>query len=164
MEFEENNEVEEHDDECVEIYSKKAVFWFSFLLGPIFGSVLLMLNLKEAGYKKAVSIVLLFAIVFDCLSLTSLYLYVKYAGIDLLAVQKNIMGRKFGDPVMLDGKTIFLPFLDLGLGLVGAFIISQYFFRKYFPDDDYYPKSISNVLPLFILVWIILQFIGLGGI
>ena len=164
MEFEENEPVEEQEGEAVEIYSKKAIFWFAFLLGPMFGSILLMLNLREVGYKRAANIILLFTILFDCVSEIGLFLYVKYSHIDILALQKKMMNYKPGDASFLDEKTIFLPILALALRLGGALFISQYFFKKYFPEDDYYAKSISNVLFISIAVWIFLQFIGLGGI
>jgi len=164
MEFEENDPIEEQEGEAVEIYSKKAVFWFALLLGPIFGSILLMLNLKEVGYKRASNIVLLFTILFDCISEVGLFLYVKYSHIDLFALQQKMMKYKPGDASFLDEKVVFLTISALGLRIAGALIISQYFFKKYFPDNDYYSKSISNILLISIGVWLFLQFIGLGGI
>jgi hypothetical protein len=162
MEFEENSEIEEQDDEGVEIYSKKAVFWFSFLLGPIFGSVLLILNLREAGYKKAVSVVLLFTILIDILSQVVIFFYIKYNHIDLVAIQQKMANYKSGDAYPFDQKYVLMIFIALAIRLTGALIISQYFFKKYFPENDYYPKSISTILPLCLLVCIVLQIIGLA--
>jgi len=37
MEFDENNGIKEREDDYVEIYSKKAIWWFSILASPLFG-------------------------------------------------------------------------------------------------------------------------------
>jgi formate hydrogenlyase subunit 3/multisubunit Na+/H+ antiporter MnhD subunit len=52
--------------------------------------------------------------------------------------------------------------ISIFLNVVGAVILTFYFFKKYFPDDDYYPKSITNPIILTILTIIVLRFIGLG--
>ncbi|WP_432326794.1 hypothetical protein ACRQ5D_23560 [Mucilaginibacter sp. P25] len=64
MEFDENKEEEKYsEDDYVDIYSKRAIFWFSFF-NLIFGGVLLVINLYNAGYRKAVPVVLAFVLFF----------------------------------------------------------------------------------------------------
>ena len=172
MEIDDNNEVEEQEEEAVEIYSKRAIFWFFFLLGPIFGGVLLMMNLKEAGYKKAMNSILIFIVAFDVLWITFTRLYINFYKIDLVGYQQKMVAYKPNpgdDPLvalskMYDPKISLLMFSLFAFRIIGAFILTGYFFKKYFPDNDYYPKPILNTLFISILVWIILQFIVLADL
>jgi hypothetical protein len=38
--------------------------------------------------------------------------------------------------------------------------LTQYFFKKYFPDDDYYPKSIQKPLLVAIIVGFLMIILG----
>jgi hypothetical protein len=51
------------------IYSKQAIWGFSIALSPLFGAVLLILNLRAIGNKKAAVPVLFTAIVFTLISI-----------------------------------------------------------------------------------------------
>ena len=172
MEFDDNNAIEEQEEEAVEIYSKRAIFWFFFLLGPVFGGVLLMMNLKEAGYKKAINSILIFIVAFDVLSEILVRLFISFYKVDFVGYQQRLIAYKPNpndDPMVAfskiyDPKIFLLMFLMLAIGLIGAFILTGYFFKKYFPDNDYYPKPILNTLFISVLVWIILQFIGLADL
>lgn len=124
MEFDENKETEEQDNEdAVEIYSKWAIWGFSIFFSTIFGGILLVLNLRAVGLKKAANTVLLFSI-----------LYFLASGV--------IVG-------FLGMTGTYTP---LFLNIVGAAILTGYFFNKYFPEDDYYPKSIGKPLILSIVI------------
>jgi hypothetical protein len=136
MEIDENNVPEEQDDSYVEIYSKSAIWGFSIFFSPVFGGVLLMLNLRAAGYKRAANIVLIFSIA-----------YMLVSGIIL-----NLVLLKYKtDP-------IYLNIASVVFNVAGGGILAEYFFRKYFPDNDYYPKSIANALMISILVALPLAF------
>ena len=77
MEFDENNGIEEQNGEAVEIYSRRAVWWFSFF-SPIIGGIMLAINLYKVGYKRAITGVILFSVLYYLVSnLISLEL-VKY--------------------------------------------------------------------------------------
>ncbi len=124
MEFDENKEVEEHDSEdAVEIYSRWAIWGFSIFFGTIFGGVLLTLNLRAVGLKKAANTVLLFSI-----------LYFIASGIIV-----GVMG-------------ITGSYTPLFFNIFGAAILTGYFFKKYFPEDDYYPKSIGKPLIISVII------------
>jgi len=124
MEFNENNEVEEQDSEdAVEIYSKWAIWGFSIFFSTIFGGILLVSNLRAVGLKKAANTVLIFSILYFIAS----------------GVVVGIMGM----------TSTYTP---LFLNIVGAAILTGYFFNKYFPEDDYYPKSIGKPLIISIAI------------
>jgi len=164
MEFDESNNIEETEGDAVEIYSKKAVFWFFMLLGPLFGGVLLMLNLKAAGYKRAINIIFFFILLFDIGSELLLVTYVNYYKIDLIAYQRKLFANTKGDLSVFDEKITILMVSIIVLRVIGGLILTRYFFKKYFPDDDYYPKSIANVLFISIFAFIILSLFGLSGL
>ncbi len=140
MELDENNVPEVQDDDYVEIYSRNAILSFSIFPTPIFGSVLLILNLIAAGYKKAVLGVVIFTILF--------------------VVAENLVLNHFFpmpkviDPTHLDPQLFLLAGLSLVANLIGGLVLTFYFFKKYFPEDDYDPKSITN--PIIVLVVLIL--------
>jgi hypothetical protein len=137
MEFDENNEQAGPGEAGVEIYSKKAVWWFAVLLSPLFGGVLLMLNLKAAGYKRAVYEVLIFSVL--------------YALASELLIDKFLVVYKVNFTVV-NTPMILLAVLSISINIIGALILTQYFFRKYFPDNDYYPKSVTAPVLIAILV------------
>lgn len=133
-EYEEPEEnQEEQQQEAVEIYSKRAIFWFCLLFNPIFGGALLMQNLRDVGYKREANKVIVFSV---------LYFFIP---------------QLILKPFNLNILTFFLVVLGLNIG--AGFILTEYFFTKYFPDNDYYPKNILQVLlkcMLIIMVLIIL--------
>jgi uncharacterized membrane protein YidH (DUF202 family) len=95
-----------------EIYSKRVIYTFSFLFSSVFGGILLMQNLKDINKKKEATIVLLISI--------------------LLTVATILI-------------TTFLEIKNNTVGLIcniaGAALLSEYFFKKYFPDETDYPKK-----------------------
>ena len=164
MELDENNEVEEQQEgEPVEIYSRRSIFWFFVLLGPLFGGILLMLNLRAVGLKRAANGVFLFVLLFDIASELLLVNYVRYYNIDLVAYQSKLFSYK-ADANVFDEKITILLGIIIVLKVIGGLILTRYFFRKYFPDNDYYPKSIANTLFVCIFAFILLSLVGLGGI
>jgi hypothetical protein len=134
MEFDENKEVEENNEvekqgseDAVEIYSKWAIWGFSIFFSTIFGGVLLVLNLRAVGLKKAANTVLIFSI-----------LYFIASGIIVGVI--GITGS----------------YTPLFINIVGAAILTGYFFNKYFPEDDYYPKSIGKPLIISIVISLVI--------
>ena len=95
-----------------EIYSKQVIYSFSFLFTTCFGGILLMQNLKDIGKKKEANLVLAVSVL-----ITSLLI--------ILVTVSNISDR----------SVIF--FCNLG----GAVLLSEYFFKKYFPHEENYPKK-----------------------
>jgi len=52
----------------------------------------------------------------------------------------------------------------IGFNIIGGLILTQYFFRKYFPDDDYYPKSVATPIFITVLIMLVLKLLGFGGL
>jgi len=105
------------------IYSKKAIWGFSIFFAPIFGAVLLRQNLIDIRRKKEANIVLLISIVFTVLT--------------ILIVNS------------MEKRNSSLTYL---LNMGGGAILSEYFFKKYFPNDNYEYKKIWKALLISIVV------------
>jgi hypothetical protein len=113
---------EESKEEPVDIYSRQAILGFSIFFSTIFGGVLLFWNLRNVGYKKAANGALLFSI---CYTLFCM---------------------------LLVSSVKTFAFAPLFFNVAGGIILSSYFFPKYFPDNDYYPKSIVKPLVISLLI------------
>lgn len=148
MELDENNVPEEQEGDYVEIYSKKAIFWFSILAMPLIGGVLLVLNLKAAGLKRAALKVAIFAVLYTALSDLAVSEYLMHFKVNLTVYNTNLF---------------ILSLLSIGLNIAGGLILSEYFFKKYFPEDDYYPKSIANPLFITVIIVIALKLLGINA-
>ena len=64
----EENQDAQQQEETVEIYSKRAIFWFCVLFNPIFGGALLMQNLRDVGYKREANKVIFSSILYFLVS------------------------------------------------------------------------------------------------
>jgi hypothetical protein len=140
MEIDENNVPEKQGDDYVEIYSKAAILGFSIFPTPLFGGVLLMMNLNAAGYKKAIYSVLIFLLVyFFAVNIITSEI--------LLAFKIDVTKINLAVP-----SKALIPVYGLSLlfNIIGGLILTQYFFKKYFPDNDYFPKSIAS--PVLVIV------------
>jgi len=127
MELQENDDFaedpQEDDNYDIEIYSKRAIWGFSIFFSTIFGGVLMMINLREAGYKKEANLVLGFSVLYTLIG----SIVMSYIGIQSSAFA-----------IIFNG--------------IGAAILTEYFFNKYFPEEDYYPKSIMKPLAISMLI------------
>lgn len=129
MADENNLTLTELDQEnAAKIYSKKAILGFSALFAPVFGGVLLRQNLIDNNRKKEANVVLLVSIAFTVFTILIL----------------NSIGKT-------TSSTTYL--INTGWGLV----LSEYFFKKYFPNDNYQHKKIWKAL--LISIAIIIPFI-----
>jgi magnesium-transporting ATPase (P-type) len=124
---------EESKEEAVDIYSRQAILGFSIFFSTIFGGVLLFWNLRNVGYKKAANGALLFSI---CYSLFCM---------------------------LLVSSVKTFAFAPLFFNVAGGVILSSYFFPKYFPDNDYYPKPIWKPLIISLLICAVLMTIVYYG-
>ena len=88
----------------------------------IFSGILLYQNLMAVNYKKIANTVLIFSI---CYSIASFCIAIL---------------------IFSSGVTYIIA------NVLGGFILSDYFFPKYFPDEDYYPKSIWKALAISLIV------------
>lgn len=155
MEFEEYKQEEQDEEDYVEIYSRKTIFGFA-IFSTMYAGVLLIINLWVAGYKQIISQVVLFILGFSFLSR---YL-VQLLGfkIDVVALQKTIAAKK-----QLTNEQLLqlsaLTAVQIGLNVIAGLVLTRYFFKKYFPDDDYYPRPIYRPVIIFIILILFLGFI-----
>lgn len=144
METQETPELDEQDQQPEEhgvaIYSKLAILLFSIFFDPIVGGVLLMLNLRSIGYKKEGTTVLLFSIAYYFVS-----------GF-LVSYMASALGITLTMENLLKNPKIIVTLLVMKI--IGGGILAEYFFKKYFPHDDYEHKSIWGALLITILVLI----------
>jgi hypothetical protein len=126
MENEYSEEPEESQGEPVEIYSKLAIRIFAILFSPVFGGVMLMQNLKDAGYRKEGNIVLFSSIAYTV----------------MMMIVINSM------PHPNSAVTLFFS-------VIAAVIMADYVFPKYFPDKDYYPKSVQKPIMIALIICIV---------
>ena len=111
------------------IYSKRAIYGFSFLFSALFGGLLLMQNLKDIGKKQEANIVL-----FISFFLTAATVIIT---------------------ILFPGR---LTSMVCNIG--GGAILSEYFYKKYFPDDtDYEKKKIWKPLLIALAICIMLIFV-----
>jgi len=89
------------EEESVSLYSRSAVFGFSLFFSTIFGSILLMINLRRLGEKRKGYEILLLGIAYAILS----SVLVDLAGANLV--------------------------LSLVLNVLGGYLMSTYFWAKY---------------------------------
>ena len=138
MELDDNNNAHEQGD-YVEIYSRRAIFWFSVLADPLFGGALLIINLWSAGYKRAVALVVFFLVVYEAVVTKTQSWYTIHYKVDFAVADNNLL--------------VFV-LMSKAFQVAGAIILTRFLYKKYFPDDDYYPRSIIN--PLLIVVFIVM--------
>lgn len=144
MEFEEQEDLQP-ERPPIAIYSKWAILGFSIFFSPFIGCVLLMLNLRAIGKQKVGYLVVILGIV-----------YIFIAEIVLLKLLGIPFASVTPQQLMANPKTIYY---SKALDILGAAILTEYFFRRYFQDGPYESKSIW--VPL--LVMLLLSFV-LGGL
>ena len=117
MENEYLEQPEENQDEAVEIYSRRAIRGFAIFFSPLFGGILLMINLRNVGYKKAANLVLAGSLAYTFL-----------------------MGIAINYVLPANGMSTIV------FSVIGGILLADYVFPKYFPEEDYYPKPIWTPL------------------
>ena len=105
------------------IYSKKAIFGFSTFFSPVFGGFLLRQNLIDSNRRKEANIALLVSIFLTAFTM-------------LIMNGFHIKGGSFA----------------YFLNMIGGIILSEYFFKKNFPNDNYEYKKIWKALLISIAV------------
>ncbi len=146
MEFEEQKQ-EVQEDDYVDIYSKRAILWFS-IFNFVYGGLLLMINLWVAGYKRAVAEVAFFLLFVQF----TYVIVIRYSGI--IIDEKVLRDAAKGAKLTIEQMTPILQVagITIAFHVVAALVLSMYFFKKYFPDDDYYPKPIFRPLIIYIIL------------
>jgi hypothetical protein len=149
MDFDENDNLPYDEDDYVEIYSKKAIFWFA-VFSPLYAAILLTINLWVAGFKSAVYQVVAFILA---------WAFATYFVENEVATVLHINLNK--PATTIDLNLLYLNLASIAMNIICGFILTRFFFKKYFPDDDYYPRSIQ--MPLFIFIGFILFFMLIIG-
>jgi hypothetical protein len=152
MDFDENKDEEIEnkysEDDYVDIYSKRAIFWFCIFFDVVFGGVLLIINLINAGYKKAATQVLFFSVFYYII--TIYIISISGIKVDAATLKKASSGVQLS-PAEIK-PLLSLAGLTIVLKIAGGLILTRYFFKKYFPDDDYYPKPIWRAVMVSLLI------------
>lgn len=117
-------------EEIVKIYSKKAVWGFSIFFTTIFGGVLLMQNLWALNKKKEGYQVLAFSVLYTAL------------GIYLASMSETPNTS-----------------INFAVNAVGGIILTEFFFKRYVPDERNLPKK-KIWKALIISLLIILPFVA----
>lgn len=142
MDFKETEEQPEKQE--VAIYSKWAILLFSILCSPLVGGILLMINLRAAGYKREGTRVILFVIAFLFVAAMVIASVMKLpAKVDIMALMKN---------------TQYLMY-NLVAQIICGGILAEYFFKKYFPGDNYKYKSPWRPLAVILIITLVLNFL-----
>ncbi len=110
----------------LEIYTRRAVLWFSFLITPVFGGILLMKSLKKIGKPKEATKTFIIS-----LSMTIALVFV--------LVWFDIENRA----------------VQLVYNLLCSLYLTDVLYKKYIPDADAYPKK-SILFPVILEVVIVL--------
>ncbi len=122
-------EIVQETEERPKIYSRRAISGFAVFFTTIFGAVLLMQNLNSIGKRKEAYIILICSIFYTIFSI----------------IVVNIPDKPHTSLTML-------------LNIAGAVALSEFLFKKYFPDEKQYPKK-KIWKPLIISIAIILPFL-----
>lgn len=111
------------------IYSHRAIWGFSIFFSPIFGSILLMQNLKAIDRKKDANKILTISIIYTIIT----YIVV------------NIPEKSISS-------------LTMAFNFAGGFVLSEYYFKLHFPNPEIYSKK-KIWKPLIISIIITIPFI-----
>jgi hypothetical protein len=118
------------DESAVSLYSRKSIDWLTFAFGPLFGSILLTINLINIKKKKGIILVLLFGLIYLCAENYILY-------------------------YVIDGNFPFKNSLRYLFNIVGAFILHTIFWNLLIGKEIKYRKK-PILIPLIIGVVIYL--------
>jgi len=141
MDFQENNE-QQPEQQDIAIYSKWAILGFSVFVSPLVGAILLMINLRSVGFKRQATSVLL---------ITIGYLFL--ASIVISSVMKPPPNVTLTD---LAHNKLFIIY-NLIAQIIGGGILAEYFYKKYFPADNYKYKTVWRPLAIMFIITLTLS-------
>jgi len=137
----ENEDEQQYGAGEIEIYSKNAILGFSLFFSPIFGGALLMINLRAIGNKAAGYLVLFFSIAYA--------FFISYLIMYINSRIRISMMLLLGESAVCN--------------IVGGLILTQYYYRRYFPEEDYYPRSVVKPLMVAFILILLNMFLLRGG-
>jgi hypothetical protein len=118
-----DSEITKVKENLPKIFAKRVILGFSILFTPIFGGILLYKNLREIGKKKEGTVVLIISAIFTIIALLL-----------VLVPTKSSTSATF--------------ILNIG----GGFLLAEYFFKKFIPDESIYEKKKIWIPLLFALL------------
>ena len=136
MDFQDTDE-QRPEQPDIAIYSKWAILGFSIFFSPLFGGILLMINLRAIGFKRQATSVLLFAIIYQFVSTAVIA--------SVMKLPPNI------NSIALFQNTQFVVY-SLVAQIVGGGILAEYFYKKYFPADHYKYRSVWRPLAVILII------------
>ena len=111
------------------LYASSAVLGFSILFSPLFGGVLLMQNLRDTDRKNEANQILLYSFLFSVITI----------------ILVNIPEEP-------------ITSLTMVCNIIGGSLLSNYFYKKYFPNEEKQVKK-SIWKPLIISILICIPFV-----
>lgn len=144
MDFKDTDELQPPEQQDIAIYSKWAILGFSIFFSPLIGGILLMINLRSIGFKRQATSILLFSIVYQFAAATIIGSVMKLPpDINAMALLQN---------------TQFIIY-SLVAQIIGGGILAEYFYKKYFPADDYKFKSVWRPLAVIFIITLAINFL-----
>lgn len=159
MEFEEYKQEEPGEEEdYVEIYSKRAIIGFSVFFNVLFGGAFLAINMFNAGYKKEIGRIISFCFFYYFLSM---YL-IALSGIRIDPKVLETLAKQ--QPISTVDKLhlLLVVVITLSINFLGGLILTSYFYKKYFPENDYYPRPVGRAIVICLFVSFIFSFVLKG--
>jgi hypothetical protein len=136
MDFQDTDEQHPEQQEAA-IYSKWAILAFSIFFSPLIGGILLMINLRSVGFKRQATSILLFSVAYQFAAAMAIGSVMKLpANINSMALLQN---------------TQFIIY-SLVAQIIGGGILTEYFYKKYFPADNYRYKSVWRPLAVIVII------------
>jgi hypothetical protein len=103
-----------------------------------------MINLRSIGFKRQATGVLLFSIIYQFISAIVISSVMKLPpNINAMALIQN---------------TQFLIY-SLVAQIIGGGILAEYFYKKYFPADNYKYKSVWRPLAVILIITLVINFL-----
>lgn len=143
MDFQDTNE-QQPEQQDLTIYSKWAILGFSIFFSPLIGGILLMINLRSVGFKRQGTGVLLFSVIYQFVSTAVIA--------SVMKLPPNV------NRIALFQNTQFLIY-NLVAQIIGGGILAEYFYKKYFPADQYKYKSVWRPLAVMLIITLAISFL-----
>jgi len=136
MDFKDTDE-QQPEQQDITIYSKWTILAFSIFFSPLIGSILLMINLRSVGFKRQAIGILLFSIGYQFVAAMVIGSIMKLpANVNSMALLQN---------------TQFIIY-SLVAQIIGGGILVEYFYKKYFPADNYKYKTVWRPLAVILII------------
>lgn len=136
MDFQDTDEQQPEQQE-IAIYSKWAILGFSIFFSPLFGGILLMVNLRSVGFKRQGTSILLFSVAYQFVAAALIGSVMK------LPANVNSM-------ILLQNPQFLI--YSLVAQIIGGGILAEYFYKKYFPADHYKHRSVWRPLAVILII------------